>query len=57
MLYRELEGVAQELRENIAGMLGDGPAGHAVKVLAARVDALAVEAAKLQPEGGDNGEK
>lgn len=55
MLYRELEAVAAELRENIAGLLGDGPAGHAVKVLASRVDALAVEAAKLQPEGESNG--
>ena len=56
MLYRKLEAVAKELRERVAGMVGDGPAQHALKLIASEVDQLAVEAAVLQPEGDDNGE-
>jgi len=55
MLYRDLEEMARKLREDVAGLCGDGPAGHAVKVLAGECDALAVKAAVLEPEVPEHG--
>lgn len=55
MLYKKLEEAARVMREELAGMVGDGPAQHRIKLLAGEFDSLAVEAAVLQPEVPENG--
>lgn len=49
MLYEKLEELARVLREDLAGMVGEGPAQNRLRVLSSEVQALAVEAAVLQP--------